>query len=182
MVEVHAGSSEQEPIELPSPLYHSLSWWWRQSVTNINFETTVTNPKPIHRKFAIPEHVTVNKLCKYLVFKEIVPSLATQDVADGELHEVKWEIEDNTVEPNHSCPTPTNSLDPCKTPVGIHCYYCSNLHDHKLKNITPPFYDSSYNETSNILIWSHFSCINPILAYMMECRHLYQLSNNESSH
>jgi len=63
----------------------------------------------------------VNELCKYLVLKEIQPSFATQDVADGELHDVKGDIEDNTVEPYHSCPTPTNSFDPCKSPVCIHC-------------------------------------------------------------
>lgn len=63
----------------------------------------------------------------YLVLYHVKPCLSTQDVTDGKLHNVEWEIEDNAVNPDDTSPSPTDSMYSCKTPVGIYCYESSNL-------------------------------------------------------
>ena len=55
----------------------------------------------------------------YPVIYHIEPSLSTEDVAGSKLDHIKWEIKNDTVKPDDTSPTPADSLDPCKPPVGI---------------------------------------------------------------
>jgi len=41
-------------------------------------------------------------------------------------------VENNTVKPNNTIPTPTNTMDPSKTPVCIYCNYGGNLKDKQI--------------------------------------------------
>ena len=59
--------------------------------------------------------------------EDIVPSLATEEVADDELEEVKRDVGYNAVYPDHTGPSPSDSTDPCKAPVCVDSKYSGNL-------------------------------------------------------
>ena len=63
----------------------------------------------------------------YLILKHIIPGPATQYISDKELEEIKRDVEDDTVDPNDTSPSPTNTMYLCKAPIGIHSNHRSNL-------------------------------------------------------
>lgn len=63
----------------------------------------------------------------YPVVKQAGPSLSTQDISNGKLQKVLWEVCYDTVNPNHTSPSPTDTLHLCKCPVGIHSDQSRNL-------------------------------------------------------
>jgi len=70
-----------------------------------------------------------------LVLKHVVPSLAWQCQTNDELKDVKRNVSKNAEDPDCSCPSPTNSIDPRKVPVCIHsnhsCHLIHQFPDHK---------------------------------------------------
>lgn len=56
-----------------------------------------------------------------------IPSSPAQRISDDEFDEVKWEIEDEVVQPNYTSPAPSNALNRTKTPICIDSNQCSNL-------------------------------------------------------
>lgn len=68
------------------------------------------------------------RLRVYPILSNIIPCLATQCITYDELEEIQRYVENDAVEPNHTCPTPSNSFHVCKLPVCIHSYYCRNLY------------------------------------------------------
>jgi hypothetical protein len=63
----------------------------------------------------------------YLVLQEIVPGLASQHVADGELEQVERDEGDDAVEPDDARPPPPDSSDVGEPKVGPHCNQSGNL-------------------------------------------------------
>lgn len=63
----------------------------------------------------------------YMRNEDVVPSLATEEVADDELEDVKRDVGYNAVYPDHTSPSPSDSTDPCKTPVCVDSKYSGNL-------------------------------------------------------
>jgi len=55
------------------------------------------------------------------------PCLPTQDVANRKLDGIKGEVENKTVKPNDSRPSPSNTLDLGKSPICIHSKECCYL-------------------------------------------------------
>ena len=68
-----------------------------------------------------------NKLMAYLILKHIIPGPATQYISDKELEKIKRDVEDDTVDPNDTSPSPTDTMDLRKAPIGIHSNHRSNL-------------------------------------------------------
>lgn len=69
------------------------------------------------------------KLQTNLVLHNIIPGLATQCIADYELEDIKREIGDNAVDPDNSCPSPSNTCDSGKAPATIHSNDGSHLNN-----------------------------------------------------
>jgi hypothetical protein len=67
---------------------------------------------------------------KYLVL-EVVPGLAAQEVADGELEQVQGEVSDEAVEPDDAGPFQPDAPDVRKLPVRVCCYSSGNLQNHQ---------------------------------------------------
>lgn len=65
---------------------------------------------------------------QYLVLKEVVPGPATEHEADEELEQVEREVEHDAVQPDNTSPAPADTLDPGKTPVGVHSKEGRNLY------------------------------------------------------
>lgn len=70
----------------------------------------------------------------YLVLDHIIPSLATQCISSRELENVKRNVEDYAVDPDHSCPSPANTFHVSKGPVGIYSNQGSHLN--KIESIS----------------------------------------------
>lgn len=63
----------------------------------------------------------------YLIFEQIIPALSTQSISNDKLENVEWDVENDTVKPNNSSPSPSNAVDPCKPPVCVDGNHCSHL-------------------------------------------------------
>lgn len=68
-----------------------------------------------------------NKNIFDLVLKQVIPGFATQGVADDELEDIKRDVGNQAEEPDNSCPSPSNALDPGEAPACIHGYESSHL-------------------------------------------------------
>lgn len=68
-----------------------------------------------------------NRICFDLVLKQVVPCLASQRVAGDELEDIKRDVSNYAIEPDDSCPSPSNALDPGEAPACIHSNQSSHL-------------------------------------------------------
>lgn len=64
----------------------------------------------------------------YPLLKHKIPSSPTQSITDDKLDEVKWDIENDVIQPNNASPAPSNPFNSCKSPVRIYGNQSSNLH------------------------------------------------------
>lgn len=64
----------------------------------------------------------------YPLLNDKIPGPPTKSIADEELNEIKWNVEDDVVKPDYTSPTPSNSFNSRKFPVCIDCNQSSNLH------------------------------------------------------
>lgn len=67
------------------------------------------------------------RIISHLVLKHVVPGLAGQSKSDDELEDIEREVGNDAVNPDHSCPSPPNAMDPGKAPVCIHSNDSGNL-------------------------------------------------------
>ena len=68
-----------------------------------------------------------NQWDAYPLLNNKIPGPATQSIANEELDEIKWDIEDYVIEPDHTSPTPSNPFNCSKAPICIDRNYCGNL-------------------------------------------------------
>lgn len=69
-----------------------------------------------------------------LVLDNIIPGPASQCIAYYELEDIKREVGDNAVDPDDTCPSPSNAFNSGKAPTAVH----SNESGH-LRNKVPIF-------------------------------------------
>jgi len=66
------------------------------------------------------ERMLMFLLFQNLVLQQIIPGLPSQCIANDELEDIERDVGDNAVNPDDSCPSPTNPLDSCKGPGCIY--------------------------------------------------------------
>lgn len=111
-----------------SPLCFSLS----SSIILLCRESSLPSQKTIRHRHIFGQYLITLRLIErvYPILSNIIPCLATQCITYDELEEIQRYVENNAVEPYHTCPTPSNSSHACKFPVCIHSYQCCNLYIH----------------------------------------------------
>lgn len=60
-----------------------------------------------------------NQWDAYPLLNNKIPGPATQSIANEELDEIKWDVEDYVIEPDHTSPTPSNPFNCSKAPICI---------------------------------------------------------------
>lgn len=70
----------------------------------------------------------------YSLLKNKIPSPPTKSITDQEFDDIQREIENDVIEPDHPCPTPSNSFNCREAPVCIHRDQSGNLLQMKYEN------------------------------------------------
>lgn len=90
------------------------------------------------------KELSTNNCKSYPLLDNKIPGLPTQSIAYEELNEIKWDVEDDVVKPDHTGPTPPNPFNCSKTPVCINGNQSSNLLTRKIKNYQCFFFFQTY--------------------------------------
>lgn len=84
------------------------------------YKTRETRHKMAKEKNHVGWNCSSLSLCNsYPLLNNKIPSSSTQHIANEELYQIKWDVKDDVVKPDHTSPTPSNPFNCSKAPICV---------------------------------------------------------------